>query len=110
MTQTGEKLTDLGNTLMGVENELLKRKVDRQEKTIDGALDVINKAAEAGVIDLTDQGATGGDVDPDGSETQGDDAVTADPGGNDTDTDTDEEPESDGEPDAGDGEDGGDEE
>ena len=49
-----EKINDLNVMLMGVENELLKRKVDRQDVTIDSALDTLNKAAENGDIELTD--------------------------------------------------------
>jgi hypothetical protein len=49
-----EKLQDLNRTLMGVENELQKRKIDRQDATIDGALDVINTAAADGAIDVDD--------------------------------------------------------
>jgi hypothetical protein len=52
--QSGEKLKDLNDTLTSVENELLRRKVDRQDVEIDSALDVINKAAEAGAIEVKD--------------------------------------------------------
>jgi len=76
--EKGEKLTDLNQTLVGVENELLKRKIADQDETIDGALDIINQAAEAGAIDLDDcdgceDDGDGGDAqDGDGSEGKGD--------------------------------------
>jgi len=53
-TASGEKLRDLNQTLIGVENALLRRKVDAQDATIDGAMDIINTAAENGQIELDD--------------------------------------------------------
>lgn len=87
MTVTGGKLKELDGMLMGVENELLHRKVDRQEITIDGALDTINKAAEAGAIDLGDCVADGGG-EADSGGTQGDEAETEAGGEEDSDADT----------------------
>lgn len=68
MTVAGEKLADLNQTLMGVENALLKRKVDDQDGTIDGTLDIINKAIDDGMIDLDDRDDGG-----DGDDNDGDD-------------------------------------
>lgn len=69
---TGERLTvtDLNQTLTGVENELLKRMVDRQDATIDAALDVINRAAENGDIDIVDSEDSDdiGDIDDETSD------------------------------------------
>lgn len=52
-TTAGEKLTDLNVTLVGIENKLLHKKVDRQDLTIDSALEIINKASEDGHIELS---------------------------------------------------------
>jgi len=74
---TGEKLGTLDQTLTGVENELLRRKVARQDDTIDGALDIINQAAEAGAIALDncdgcdDDDGDGGTQDGGGSDDDG---------------------------------------
>ena len=67
----GEKLKDLNQTLIGVENELLRRKVDAQDATIDGAMEIINTAAENGQIELDD--CEGCEGDEDGGEAAGDD-------------------------------------
>lgn len=65
-----KKLNDLNDVLVGVENELLRRKVSRQDDTIDYAMDIINKAADAGAIELVD---CDGDGDEDcGDEEDGD--------------------------------------
>jgi|GEM_PF-4896086 len=64
-----EKLVDLKGTLQGVENELMKRALDRRDATIDDALDVINKAAEDGDIEIG--GCEGCDDGEGESETQG---------------------------------------
>lgn len=45
-------LNKLSDTLMGIENDLLKRKIDRQEATIDSAMDILNTAAEMGAIEF----------------------------------------------------------
>lgn len=69
--QSGEKLKDLNDTLTSVENELLQRKVDRQDAELDSALDVINDAAEAGAIELKDcddENAGGGNDDVEDDE------------------------------------------
>jgi hypothetical protein len=52
MTAKNEKINALQQTMVGVENELLRRKIERQEVTIDGALDVINQAAAIGAIEI----------------------------------------------------------
>ena len=58
----GEKnaLNNLNQTLTSVENELLKRKSDRDDETIDGVMDQINQLADDGVISICgcdDEGA-----------------------------------------------------
>jgi hypothetical protein len=83
MTATSEKVTSLNDLLVGVENSLLKRKIDRQDVTIDGALDVINKASEAGAIEVGD--CEGCDDEPASSETQDGAVVDQEP---DTDQET----------------------
>ena len=47
-----EKLDGLNSTLMGVENELMGRALDRRDDQLDHAVDFINKAAEADAIDI----------------------------------------------------------
>jgi len=52
---TGEKeqpLTSLNQTLTSVENELLKRKSNRDDDTIDQMLDQVNKLVDDDVIDV----------------------------------------------------------
>lgn len=47
-----ERLSGLNDTLMGVENKLLHRALDRSRDEVDGAYEFLNKAADAGVIEL----------------------------------------------------------
>ena len=47
-----EKLNGLNNTLLGVENKLIHRSLDRSRADAENAYDFINQAAEAGVVDI----------------------------------------------------------
>jgi hypothetical protein len=75
--KNAEKLDKVNRTLTGVENALLRRKVERQDATIDGVVDTLNKLADDDIIDF--EGDDAGD---------GDGEETGDAGG-DTDTDAD---------------------
>jgi len=68
---SGEKLADLNTTLTGVENELMRRALDRRDATIDDALDIINTAAENGDIELSDCGDCDDDDPESGGAAQG---------------------------------------
>jgi hypothetical protein len=46
------RLDDLNITLMGVENDLMGRALDRSRDEVERAYDFINKAAENGVIEI----------------------------------------------------------
>jgi len=67
---TDGKLADLNGTLMGVENELLKRKVSQQDQTIDDAMDIINTAVDDGAIEFDFSGCDGCDDEEDAGATQ----------------------------------------
>ena len=47
-----DRLTGLSDTLVGVENKLLHRALDRSRDEVEGAYDFINQAADAGVVDI----------------------------------------------------------
>lgn len=49
-------LADLNTTLIGIENELALRALDRSRGELEHAYDFINSAAEAGVIDIECEG------------------------------------------------------
>lgn len=46
------RLDDLNTTLMGVENDLMGRALERSRKEVEHAYDFINDAAEQGIIDI----------------------------------------------------------
>ncbi len=54
-----DKLKELNVTLKDVENNLMSRKIERQDATIDDALEIINMAQEAGAIEVDDCAACG---------------------------------------------------
>ena len=51
-TEKGETLAGLNQTLTSVDNELLRRKVDRVSDELDDTVDQVNKLADDGVINL----------------------------------------------------------
>jgi len=63
MSKIGEKLSELEGNLTGIENALLKRKVDRQDEIIDSALDIVDQAVEMGILDLDSCEGCDDDVD-----------------------------------------------
>ena len=52
-------LDDLNTALKDVESNLMARKIERQDATIDDALEIINMAQEAGSIEVDDCAACG---------------------------------------------------
>ena len=74
--ETGaEKLQALNQTLIGVENELMARAIDRRDNDIDHCLDFINKAADDDAIDIKrgeGEAEEEGEVAPDDGEGSGD--------------------------------------
>jgi len=52
MTHGMDKLTVLNHTLGDVENELLRRRVDQMDASMDQAVDVINQLAADGHVDI----------------------------------------------------------
>lgn len=68
----GDKLKDLAGALTGLENELLRRKMDKQDDTIDDALNIINGLADDGTIEI-DGECCGDDDDFDDDEDDDDD-------------------------------------
>jgi hypothetical protein len=46
------RVDDLNTTLMGVENDLMGRALDRSRDEVEKAYDFINKAVEDGIIDI----------------------------------------------------------
>lgn len=54
-----DKLKELNTTLKDVENNLMGRKIERQDATIDDALEIINMAQETGAIEVDDCAACG---------------------------------------------------
>lgn len=54
-----DKLKELNTTLKDVENNLMARKIERQDATIDDALEIINMAQETGAIEVDDCAACG---------------------------------------------------
>ena len=58
-----EMLNGLNQTLTSVENELLRRKVDRDQGDIEHYADFVSKLADDGVIDVSDGSDGSDDVD-----------------------------------------------
>lgn len=61
---SAEKLNDLNGMLMGVENKLMQRALDRSRSELEHASSFINDIAKQGVIDIAcdgcgDSGAAG---------------------------------------------------
>ncbi len=52
-------LDDLNTALKDVENNLMARKIERQDVTIDDALEIINMAQENGDIEVDDCASCG---------------------------------------------------
>jgi len=69
MAEKDEKLNGLNTMLMGVENKLMGRALERDRAELDHATDFINNAAEQGVIDID---CTGGEDEGEGAEGSGD--------------------------------------
>ena len=72
-----DKVAELNNMMMGIENELLTRAVERKDAQLDSATEFINGLASDGVIDVEcsdcDDDDDSHDVAPDGdSDTDGD--------------------------------------
>jgi len=57
-SKDSSRIDDLNNTLTGVENDLLRRALDRSRGELEHAVDFINKAAEDGIIDITCDGCS----------------------------------------------------
>lgn len=64
--EPGERLSDLNTMLMGVENTLLHRALDRSRGEVEHSYEFISQAAEAGVIDVScgDAGSAPSDTVP----------------------------------------------
>ena len=51
--EKGETLTGLNQTLTSVENELLRRKVDRDSETLDDMVNQVNKLADDDIVSIS---------------------------------------------------------
>lgn len=52
MSESNAKTKELNNLMMGVQNELYPRAVERREVAMDSAIDFINQMTDEGVIDI----------------------------------------------------------
>ena len=85
----GESLTGLNQTLTSVENELLRRKTDRDDETIDNMVSQVNKLADDGVVDISNgQSVDSPDVD-NADDTEDSTVVDDDPEGEESSKDSD---------------------